>query len=73
MAPSTVLRGTYDASELLAKTDAWQQYCDSERSLEDAIKRLGLRRAGATPNQLPLSPARVWHMGSAKQSTGSSG
>ena len=24
---------------------------------------------GATPNQLPLSPARVWHMGSAKQST----
>ena len=27
---------------------------------------------GATPNQLPLSPARVWHMGSAKQSTGSS-
>jgi carbon-monoxide dehydrogenase large subunit len=27
---------------------------------------------GAMPNQLPLSPARVWHMGSAKQSTGSS-
>ena len=26
---------------------------------------------GAMPNQLPLSPARVWHMGSAKQSTGS--
>ena len=25
---------------------------------------------GAMPNQLPLSPARVWHMGSAKQSTG---
>ena len=24
---------------------------------------------GAMPNQLPLSPARVWHMGSAKQST----
>jgi hypothetical protein len=28
---------------------------------------------GATLNQLPLSPARVWHMGSTKQSTGSSG
>jgi aerobic carbon-monoxide dehydrogenase large subunit len=28
---------------------------------------------GAMPNQLPLSPARVWHMGSAKQSTESSG
>src|SRR5438132_13855527 len=27
---------------------------------------------GAMPNQLPLSPARVWHMGSAKQSTRSS-
>jgi CO/xanthine dehydrogenase Mo-binding subunit len=27
---------------------------------------------GAMPNQLPLSPARVWHMASAKQSTGSS-
>jgi len=27
---------------------------------------------GAMPNQLPLSPARVWHMGSDKQSTGSS-
>jgi carbon-monoxide dehydrogenase large subunit len=27
---------------------------------------------GAMPNQLPLSPARVWHMSSAKQSTGSS-
>jgi aerobic carbon-monoxide dehydrogenase large subunit len=26
---------------------------------------------GAAPNQLPLSPARVWHMGPAKQSTGS--
>ena len=25
---------------------------------------------GATPNQLPLSPARVWHMATAKQSTG---
>src|SRR6516164_9552811 len=24
---------------------------------------------GAMPNQLPLSPARVWHMGSAKHST----
>src|SRR5215472_5606715 len=24
---------------------------------------------GATPNQLPLSPASVWHMSSAKQST----
>jgi aerobic carbon-monoxide dehydrogenase large subunit len=28
---------------------------------------------GAMPNQLPLSPARVWHMRSAKQSTGGSG
>jgi len=28
---------------------------------------------GAMPNQLPLSPARVWHMSSAKQSIGSSG
>ena len=28
---------------------------------------------GATPNQLPLSPARVWHMSSAKQSTRGSG
>jgi aerobic carbon-monoxide dehydrogenase large subunit len=28
---------------------------------------------GAMPNQLPLSPARVWHMSSAKQSTASSG
>ena len=27
---------------------------------------------GAMPNQLPLSPARVWHMGSDKQSTRSS-
>jgi aerobic carbon-monoxide dehydrogenase large subunit len=27
---------------------------------------------GAMPNQLPLSPARVWHMSSAKQSTASS-
>jgi CO/xanthine dehydrogenase Mo-binding subunit len=27
---------------------------------------------GAMPNELPLSPARVWHMGSAKQSTGTS-
>jgi hypothetical protein len=27
---------------------------------------------GAVPNQLPLSPARVWHMGSTNQSTGSS-
>ena len=27
---------------------------------------------GAMPNQLPLSPARVWHMSSAKQSIGSS-
>jgi aerobic carbon-monoxide dehydrogenase large subunit len=26
---------------------------------------------GATPNRLPLSPARVWHMVSAKQSAGS--
>jgi carbon-monoxide dehydrogenase large subunit len=26
----------------------------------------------AMPNQLPLSPARVWHMGSAKRPTGSS-
>src|ERR1700731_3073765 len=25
---------------------------------------------GAMPNQLPLSPARVWHMTTAKQSTG---
>jgi bifunctional non-homologous end joining protein LigD len=33
------------APELLAKTDAWQEYCDSERPLEEAIKRLGLRRA----------------------------
>ena len=28
---------------------------------------------GAMPNQLPLSPARVWHMGSAKRSIGRSG
>jgi len=28
---------------------------------------------GAMPNQLPLSPARVWHMSSAKQSTRGSG
>jgi hypothetical protein len=28
---------------------------------------------GAMPNQLPLSPAGVWHMGSAKQSTRGSG
>ena len=28
---------------------------------------------GARPNQLPLSPARVWHMGSVKQSTDRSG
>jgi len=28
---------------------------------------------GAMPNQLPLSPARVWHMGSVKQSTDRSG
>jgi hypothetical protein len=28
---------------------------------------------GAMPNQLPLSPARVWQMSSAKQSTASSG
>jgi carbon-monoxide dehydrogenase large subunit len=27
---------------------------------------------GAMPNQLPLTPARVWHMGSSKQSAGSS-
>ncbi len=27
---------------------------------------------GAMPNQLPLSPARVWHMSSGKQATGSS-
>jgi carbon-monoxide dehydrogenase large subunit len=27
---------------------------------------------GAMPHQLPLSPARVWHMASAKQSTGTS-
>ena len=33
------------APELLAKTDAWKEYCDSERPLEDAIKRLRLRRA----------------------------
>jgi bifunctional non-homologous end joining protein LigD len=33
------------APELLAKTDAWKEYCDSEQPLEDAIKRLGLRRA----------------------------
>ncbi|WP_028749228.1 DNA ligase D [Rhizobium mesoamericanum] len=31
---------------LLAKTSAWQDYCDGERPLEQAIKRLGkLRRA----------------------------
>ena len=28
---------------------------------------------GAMPNQLPLSPAGVWHMGSAKRSIGRSG
>ena len=27
---------------------------------------------GAMPNQLPLTSARVWHMGSSKQSAGSS-
>jgi bifunctional non-homologous end joining protein LigD len=35
----------WSAPQLLAKTDAWKEYCDSERPLEDAIKRLGLRRA----------------------------
>jgi bifunctional non-homologous end joining protein LigD len=33
------------APGLLAKTDAWKEYCDIERPLEDAAKRLGLRRA----------------------------
>ena len=32
-----------------------------------------LTSLGAMPNQLPLSPARVWHMSSAKQSTRCSG
>ena len=32
-----------------------------------------LTSLGAMPNQLPLSPARVWHMSSAKQSTRGSG
>ena len=27
---------------------------------------------GAMPNQLPLSPARVWHIGSAKKATDNS-
>jgi hypothetical protein len=27
---------------------------------------------GAMPNQLPLTPARVWQMGSSKQSAGNS-
>jgi bifunctional non-homologous end joining protein LigD len=32
---------------LIAKTKAWAEYCDSERSLEDAIKRLGKARMAA--------------------------
>lgn len=32
---------------LLAKTSAWQDYCDGERSLEQAIKRLGKSRRAA--------------------------
>jgi len=32
-----------------------------------------LTSLGAMPNQLPLSPARVWHMSSAKQSIRGSG
>ncbi|APO71019.1 ATP-dependent DNA ligase protein (plasmid) [Rhizobium gallicum] len=32
---------------LLAKTSAWQGYCDAQRPLEQAIKRLGKTRAAA--------------------------
>jgi bifunctional non-homologous end joining protein LigD len=32
---------------LLKKSKAWADYCDSERSLEDAIKRLGKTRVAA--------------------------
>jgi bifunctional non-homologous end joining protein LigD len=32
---------------LLAKSSAWQDYCDGERSLEQAIKRLGKGRRAA--------------------------
>ncbi|MDW9389340.1 ATP-dependent DNA ligase, partial [Sinorhizobium meliloti] len=32
---------------LLAKTTAWQDYCDGERPLEQAIKRLGKSRRAA--------------------------
>jgi bifunctional non-homologous end joining protein LigD len=32
---------------LIGKSKAWVDYCDSERSLEDAIKRLGKARIAA--------------------------
>jgi bifunctional non-homologous end joining protein LigD len=32
---------------LLGRSKAWADYCDSERSLEDAIKRLGKTRLAA--------------------------
>jgi bifunctional non-homologous end joining protein LigD len=32
---------------LLAKTKAWADYCDGERPLEDAIKRLGTAKRAA--------------------------
>jgi bifunctional non-homologous end joining protein LigD len=32
---------------LLAKTSAWQDYCDGQRSLEQAIKRLAKARKQA--------------------------
>jgi len=32
---------------LLKKTTAWEDYCDGQRSLEQAIKRLGKRKAAA--------------------------
>jgi hypothetical protein len=40
-------------------------------SVRAAVGLAALASFAAMPNQLPLSPARVWHMGSAKQSTGS--
>jgi bifunctional non-homologous end joining protein LigD len=32
---------------LLAKSSAWQDYCDGERPLEEAIKRLGKAKRAA--------------------------
>jgi hypothetical protein len=39
------LQGRRTAPELLAKSTLWAQYCDAERSLEKAIRRLTGRRA----------------------------